>query len=318
MDLWYDHFLELLSIKYPKKARLAQVLMDLLHLEREAIYRRLRKDVPFTSHEIVKIASTWSISLDEIVGGTDGKVSFLMQPMNYLNPSKEEFSGFQKKIQTAKSLGQSPDSEHMSICNNLPRSLSANYPYLYRFEIFKWAYQYNEKKTNTQFSQIVLPEKVRREITDFCKHVKQMGNTAYIFDYMIFDYLVRNILYFHSILLITDEEKELIKNDLYTLLDYMSEMASKGYYPETKKKVSIYISKINIDTNYSYYYAEKFKICRIHVFGKYDISTYDPDMIARFKTWMQLKRRTAVQISEVDTKGRIEFFTKQRQLIDGL
>jgi len=34
--------------------------------------------------------------------------------------------------------------------------------------------------------------------------------------------------------------------------------------------------------------------------------------------WMQLKKRTSIQISEVDVKSRIEFFTAQRQLVESL
>jgi hypothetical protein len=44
-EVWYDNFMRALSEKYPKKAELAQTLSDLLFLEREAVYRRLRQDV---------------------------------------------------------------------------------------------------------------------------------------------------------------------------------------------------------------------------------------------------------------------------------
>jgi hypothetical protein len=41
-------------------------------------------------------------------------------------------------------------------------------------------------------------------------------------------------------------------------------------------------------------------------------------MVSNFKTWMQLKKRSAIQISEVDERSRIEFFTKQRKIVDSL
>jgi hypothetical protein len=317
-EVWYDYFMDTMATKYPKKTELAKELMDLLNVEREAIYRRLRKEVVFPAHEIVKIAAAWSISLDEIIGVNAGKVFFQMQPMNFLNPSKREFSNLQKRVRAVDVLKNSPDSEYMDVCNKLPRSLTAGFPFVYKFEIFKWSYQYYHERTELLFSQAIVPEKVRREIAEFHQNIKYTANTSFIFDSMIFEYLISDIHYFHSILLITDEEKEEIKQDLLRFLDYLLEIANKGYYPETKKKVTLYISKININTNYSYYHAEKLKICRIHVFGKYDISTYDPEMITNFVTWMQLKKRTSVQISEVDAKGRVEFFSKQQQLIENL
>jgi hypothetical protein len=56
-EIWYDHFMNVLSERYPKESELAQILMDLLNIEREATYRRLCKDVIFPMHEIVKIAA---------------------------------------------------------------------------------------------------------------------------------------------------------------------------------------------------------------------------------------------------------------------
>jgi hypothetical protein len=118
--------------------------------------------------------------------------------------------------------------------------------------------------------------------------------------------------------LITEEEKEFIKKDIYALLDYLLEVANKGRFLEINNKVNLYISQINIDTNYSYLYTKSFKTCRIHVFNKYEIYSCDEEIVAQFRTWMQLKKRTSIQISEVDEKSRIEFFTRQRQLVDGL
>jgi hypothetical protein len=75
---------------------------------------------------------------------------------------------------------------------------------------------------------------------------------------------------------------------------------------------------MNIGTNYSYFYTEKLKMCRIHAFEKHDIFSYDAKMVDNFRTWMQQKRRTSIQISEVDEKSRIDFFMKQRELVAGM
>jgi hypothetical protein len=102
------------------------------------------------------------------------------------------------------------------------------------------------------------------------------------------------------------------------LLDYLLLVATTGCFPETKNKVQIYISMININTNYSYFYTEELKSCRIHAFNMHDICTFNSEMVERFKVWMQLKKRACIQISETDEKSRIEFFAKQRELVDSL
>jgi len=315
---WYDSFVGILTKRYPKNAQLTQALMDLLSLEREAVYRRLRQDVKFSIQEVVKIATTWNISIDELIGLHSEKVPFMMRPMNYLEPSKQEFYFIQHLIQTIKHLNNFPDSEVMDICNKLPCSLYTGFPYLNRFYLFKWMYQYGNKEEAVPFSKIVVSGKELQLTTDYYQALKQVPNTIFIFDYLIFEYLINDIRYFYFTLLITLEEKELIKKDLHNLLNYLSEVAGKGYYPETRNKVTIYISQLNINTNYRYVHSDESDICFVHVFDKFKVHTYEQGMVESIKTWMQLKKRTSIQISGVDEKSRIEFFMKQRQLVDNL
>ena len=317
-DKWYDCLIDSLYERYPKRIHLVNELMNLLHLEREAVYRRLRKDVLFTMHEVVKIASKWNISLDELIGVNMGSVSFQMRQVNYLDPSEKELQFLRNIIQSLAYLKNFPDTEFMDISNKLPRQLVAGFQHLNQYYLFKWTYQYGTEKETVPYSETFISEEQIQLTKDYYRTIKLVPNSNFIWDRRLFDYLVTDIQYFHSIHLITDEEKELIKNDLYALLDYMLEVAIKGCYPETQNKVNLYISQLNVDTNYSYTFTPKANVCYIHVFEKYEIHTFNPEMTANFRTWMQLKKRTSVQISEVDEKRRIEFFTKQRQLIDGL
>ena len=315
--VWYDRFLETLFEKYPKRPQLIQALMGLLFIEREAAYRRLRKDVAFSIHEIIKIASAWNISLDEIIGAHSGQIPFQMRRMNYLDPSKEELDFLQQIIDGIMYLKDFPDAEFMDICNKLPRQLLAGFEYLNQFYLFKWKYQYGKDEI-AAYSQISISEEQRQLTADYYKAIKYVPNTNFIWDSMIFEYLINDIRYFCSIYLITDEEKKLIKKDFHALLDYLWEVANKGYYPETQNKVNLYISQLNVDTNYSYVFTPEANICFVHVFEKYEIHTFNQEMVANFKLWMQLRKRTSVQISEVDERSRIEFFTRQRQLLDKL
>ena len=315
-EAWYYRFLDALSEKQPKKTLLAEALMDLLQIERESAYRRLRKDVTFSIHEIVKISSAWNISLDTIIGISSGQVPFLMRQINYITPSEDELKILQYIIQSINALKDFPDTEFLDICNKLPRQLLAGFDYLNQFYLFKWNYEYGNNKEEIPFSQIILSKEKHELTADYHKAIKNVPQTNFIFDRLLFDNLVNEILYFHSIKMITDKEKKLIKKDLSALLDYLSEVAKNGCYPETQNKVNLYVSRLNINTNYSYTYTNQINICFVHVFDKFEIYTFDIDMVSNFKTWMQLKKRSSIQISEVDKKRRIEFFTKQRKIVN--
>jgi len=317
-NMWYDAFMKIVINKYPKKAYLVQVLMELLSLEREAVYRRLRNEVPFTAQEVVTLSSTWNISLDEVIGVNIGAISFQMRTMNYLNPSEEEADFLRFVIQSVEYLKHFPSTEFMDICNKLPRQLLAGYEYLNKFHLFKWVFQYSNDKEAHPFSVINLSKEKLKITEEYYRAIKQVPNTNFIFDSKIFYYLIKDIKYFCSIFLITEEEKELIKKDIFDLLDYLQEIANNGCYPETQNKVNLYISQLKIPTGYSYTFTPEGNICYIHVFDKFEIYSYHSEMVNNFMAWMQLKKRTSIQISEVDVKSRIEFFATQRQIVESL
>jgi hypothetical protein len=317
-ETWYDIFIENLEKKFSKKSELTQELMDLLGIEREAVYRRLRKDVILSANEIVKIASEWSISLDDTIGANPERISFHLKQINYIKPSDEEVKFFQSVIQSIEELKKYPETEFMDICNKLPRQLFSGYKYLNKFHLFKWVYQYGNDEEVLPFSKIIIPGIKQKIDAQFYQAVKQIPNTIFIWDRRLFYYLVNDIRYFNSILLITNEEKELLKKELHDLLNYMLEIANKGCYPETQNKVYIYISQLNIDTNYSYTLTPEINICFVHVFGKYEMYSLNSEMVTNFMNWMQWKKKTSIQISEVDEKSRMEFFMQQKQWIDNL
>ena len=215
-----------------------------------------------------------------------------------------------------------PNAEIMDICNKIPHSLLAGFEYLNRFYFFKWNYLYGNDTPYTPYSPVIPYSEIafskteKKLMTDYYKAIKLIPNSSFILDHQIFEYLLSDIRYFHSIYLITDAEKEQIKKELYTLLDYLHEVANKGCYPETQNKVNLFISQLNVETNYTYTLAPNANICFVIVFEVYEIFSLNAEMVSKFMAWMQLKKKTSIQISEVDEKSRIEFFKKQRALVD--
>jgi len=316
--IWYDVLIEKLNEKFPNKAQLVEALMKLLCIEREAVYRRLRKDVPFLAHEIITLAVAWNISLDELLGIHSGLISFQMQPLNYLDPSSKEMNNLKTRVKTLEHFKFSHNSEYMEVCNKFPRPLASGFMTLYRLKIFNWAFLYNIEEKPVKFADIIIPEKITREFEKYNRSVKNVSNSSFILDQQVFEFYVNKVKYYCSVLLMTEEEKEQIKKELYALLDYMMEIANSGYYPETHKKVNIYISQLHLNTNYSYYYSDKLKSCRVHAFGKFDICSYDSVMVENFRKWMNQKKRASIQISEVNERSRIEYFANQRKIVDEL
>ena len=60
--------IEAVKEKLPEGSNLANTLMDILYIGKEAIYRRLRGEVPFTLSEAATISREMGVSLDKLVG----------------------------------------------------------------------------------------------------------------------------------------------------------------------------------------------------------------------------------------------------------
>ena len=52
----------------PEETNLANYIMDIISIGKEAVYRRLRGEVPFTFYEVSLLSQSLGISLDQIVG----------------------------------------------------------------------------------------------------------------------------------------------------------------------------------------------------------------------------------------------------------
>ena len=317
-DDWYDYFIETIYKKYPKKSQLADALTDLLKIEKESVYRRLRKNILFSAIEIGRIASAWNISLDEIIGHKSNEIDFKVEMFDYFNPTDEEMIRIQAWIDRLENFTKQPNAEYIEILNQFSRITISQYVNLGRFYYLKWAYRYYSEKKILPYSEIVFSEKVTKLNADYLMLSKKIHKTTFIWDPMIFEHLLNDIRYFHSIYLITDEEKELIKTDLYNYLNNGSKVLNEGHWSATENKVELYISYTSIDSNYSCYYSDTSKLCRIHAFTMNEFSSSDAKTVEKYRAWIQSKKRSSVQISGADEKRRIEFLNKQYRLIDTL
>jgi hypothetical protein len=317
-NLWYDYFLETLNEQFPKKSQLIDALMDLLLLEREAIYRRLRKEVLFTVFEVATITRAWNISLDKIINTPEGDADFRLRILRSINPTERDVRMMKEFVDSLKSLKDDPNAEYIEACNILPMVLLSNFPQLIKFYTFAWMYRYGGEHAPRSFTQTVPSEKVMEWEHTHYENLVNIPNIHFIFDAQIIHYLINEINYYASIYMITPEETGMIKQEIRAFLDYMEEILKQGHFPETNNTVNLYISQTNIDTGYACYCSEKIKASKIRTFIMNVTVTQDDRLFDDQRNWLHLKKRAAIQISGADEKCRIDFFRQQRQLVDSL
>lgn len=300
--------------KLPSKDNLANALMDILYIGKEAIYRRLRGEVPFTLTEAAVISRKLGISLDKMIGVSfrDNAV-FDMNIVSSEKPFEAYYSILEKQVDLFRSVKEDETSEIGTSSNIIPQTLSLKYNMLSKFRLFKWMYQ-NENIKCKHFEEMEIPQKMVEKQKEYSDLVSHIHSVDYIWDNMIFSHLVNDIQYFCSIHLITDEDKDLLKEELFLLIDEMEELSARGK-SKAGNDVKIYISNINFEATYSYLDTSSTQLSLIRIYSINSITTQDQEMFRGLKEWIQSLKKFSTLISESGEMQRIQFFKQQREIV---
>lgn len=318
-DLVHEKLVGAIREKIPHKATLTNTLADLLCMEREAVYRRMRGDVAFSFAEVAAISNKLGISLDNLMGTHSVKSRpYQLSLVEYIDPIEDDYKMWSLYNERLSEVREDPFSCDVECMNVLPSIFLLDYKYITRFYLFKWYNQYGHSENTVHYRHIESADKlqaIQRITAAESKHIKK---TIYIWDPLIFQYIVNDIQYYSSVRLIDPEEVKLLKQDLMHFLDKMEILASKGEYPETGNVIQFYISNINFDASYSYLEAKSLRISIIRAFILNSVVSLDEHAYGIFRNCMQSLLKSSTMISVSGEKQRILFFEKQRKIINGL
>lgn len=318
-DLIHEKFVGAIREKIPHKATLTNTLVDILSLEREAVYRRMRGDVAFSFAEIAAIAHKLGISLDNLVGAHSTRSRpYQLSLVEYVDPIEDDYRMWGLYNERLREAREDPGSCNVECMNVLPAIFLLDYEYITRFYLFKWYNQYGHSDKTVHFRDIETAEKLLdvQRVTAFeSKHIR---NTVYVWDPLIFQYIVNDVLYCGSIRLIDAKDVRVLKQELLHFLNKMEILASRGEYSETGNPIQFYISNINFDASYSYLETKNLRISMIRAFILNSVVSLDEKAYEIFHNWLQSLLKSSTMISVSGEKQRILFFEKQRSLIGSL
>jgi len=317
-NLLYQEFLSAIRKKTENKTKLANRITELLDIDKDAVYRRLRGEVHFSFLEIVAIARNLGISLDRIAGiENDQSRPAQMNISKQVNPTEVDYEMFEGHVHVLKSIKNEPDTMILEAANFLPHYLYQDYEYLSRYYMFRWN-QAGHFGNALPYHEITIPERLRILQKETCEYARDVSSTLYVLNYRVFKNLVNNIQYFVKIRLINQKELSLIKNDLMNFLEYLENVAIKGKYEETGKEVSIFISDIATDANYSCLKTQNMHLTLFRAFILNAVVTFDIQVFEAATAWIRSLQRMSTLISGSSAKFRTMFFEKQRKIVQTL
>ena len=304
------YLLGVLENKIPDKSKLIELLMETLFIEKGAVYRRLRGEVPFSFYEVAMIAEKLGISLNNLIAGKAELIESFVIDMSDIDYKK--WDNYIALIHMAK---KDTHSIFGASSNLLPATIYAKYESLYKFYVYKYQYLLRGTDNRVSFDKYILPEDLRQIYKAYFKESKTFAKTYLICDYFMISNLIIDIHYFSGVNLLFEDDVKQIKEDLFALIDYLEKIALSGCFDETGNSVELYISDINLDATYSYFQIDNSYTSLIRTFMINAVFVRDKPTFDKIKNWVQSLRKSSTLITKSGAAFRTEFFEKQRKII---
>ena len=313
-----DNLIAAIREKLPPGTNLANMLMDVLYIGREAIYRRLRGEVPFTLYEASVICRKINISLDSVIGSREK--GFAVVDVHFAK-DQDSLSSYGEMlsylVHSYTMAGGDNTAQFHLACNALPFMLYMKYDNLSKFLLFKWLYQRNALVPGSGFGDFQVPEEILDLQRQYVTAVRSINHESCLLDYMVFDYLIGDLRYFANIGLLRREDIDLVKGEVSVLIDDLESIAVKGQLP-TGKEFQLYISSVNFDATYGLISGDNVRLAFLKVCGVNIVSSTEMKLYEQLKVWIESLRKFSTLISQSGEMQRIMFFNRQRALIEKL
>jgi hypothetical protein len=315
---FYDNFILALEERYPDKPERVNALTDLLRLEKESIYRRLRGEVLFTAAEVLRIAGAWNISLDNITSANPEKTRpFRFKSVEFVDPTEEDYAILERHNHDLELIASDPDGMAIEVVNGLPRGLYARSEHLTRFYTMKWRHKYSPEKA-LNFSEIQIPQRMRELDREYIRISHRIPEMHSIHDAHMIENLIAEIIYYRSIGMLSLDDSLLLRDELMALIDYLEDVTGMGIFPSQKGKIFFYLSHTWIDNEYFLYNSKLFKMSLVKVLERNYLASLDEKVLNLFMKTALAAKRMSVLMSGSNALQQAEFFSLQREKIQAL
>lgn len=304
--------------RIPQNSQLVKKLINILFIEKEAVYRRLKGDVSFTFNEVAVIVKELGISLDTLIGvEVEKSQPFRMKLPEFVYPEKIDLYQFTDYINFLKKLSITPNTEMGVVTNMIPQELFAGFSMLVKYHVFKWQYFFNNHQAKP-FDELIVPDKVMGIFKLQFAEMKKIKVSHYIFDKHIFSRIAKDIDYFKNIRLMKDEDITLIKRDLLDFLNYIEKTTITGRFPETGARIFLYIADLDITMSFYYVESDEIHYSQIKAFILTSATSQDKKTFLKMKDWIRTGMKASNLITETQEQQRILYFEQQRKIVNAI
>lgn len=312
MSSYQKHFINIISEQLPDGVKLVDFLSDLVHLSKEACYRRIRCEVEFTLSEVVNISKALNINLTSLVIREGGdKVTCNLRVI------KEEnlVDGYVKKLEAELNVleGFESKSKHsmLMVSKELPELLYFSSTGLMKLRLMKL--QLNQGVGNPKgFDQIELSPRLKKTQSAYWKAIQHFNIVLYLGPELLTGILY-DIEYFYKTDMLSLENKNVLIAEIAEILDLISDIGSTGEYKG--KKLDLYISHLAIELSHICLVSDGLEATVLDLNYPNTLLSFDQAFNQAQTHRLQVIKRTSTLISQSGEMEKTAYLNKHRELI---
>jgi hypothetical protein len=305
---------------------LAAELSELLGVNTDAAYRRMRGTTALTFNEIQKICLRFNISFDSVINYQGRLVPFQFNAM-----FKDRFSiikylsGIEQELKMLSSKGDDGDKVTMTAMD-LPYFRQFGFKSLSRFKLFFWqrsVLNLDEFKTKKFDANEALGE--YEDITDRIYENYHGVASTEIWAPETLDSTIKQVQYYLESGLFTDKQSALqICDDIDALLTKLEGEAQLGrkLIQTSDRTISSPFEMYQSDIFLSNNCIQVLKDGRTYTYVSFNsfnsLMSFSPHFSAECNRWIEQIRLKSILLSEVSEKLRYQFFKSLREKLEGL
>jgi len=309
-------FIGLIKNKIKDEKKIVSVLSNILDIQKDVVYRRLRHEVAFTFSEIAEIAYALSISPDHIISLKKQYHPYHMQGIG----NSDRLAKLRMYTDHVINITKEKDCEYVEVSASIPVALFFGYDYLLKWYLYIGDYRryYKEKIPLKKFHEFKCDVKFVEHSKILATELKKFAHSIFIINNKFLESLIKDLKIFIEIKCINKEDAGRIKEELNQFIDYLEKTVTSGCYPETAKKVSVYVSNFKIHSGFSFIRSTNYTFSVLKLFSFNSVFSINKEVFEETLNWFESYERLSVLISVSCEMGRSIFFEEQRRIIDTL
>ncbi|MDR2231795.1 MAG: hypothetical protein LBE56_01580 [Tannerella sp.] len=311
-----ESIFEEIAKKIPANERLADIISDLLGINADSAYRRIRGEKQLKLPELVKIATHFNLSVDSFLGIKSNTVVFRYNPMDILNI--DNYRNYIREImEIISNMSKDGNGEMLYTAEDIPLFHFLRFRELTLFKIYIWYSAVSGKEsTFEQFvKEIEGKDILYRDFDNL--HKGYMNLPSYeIWTEQTVEHILKSLEYSCEL---GDIESEKTTDILYEQLKTLMENVEawvKTEKKDDKGDFKLYLSSNNPENNFMLVKNANDAVVAIRLYTVKSIFTSNAMFCRETERWIKNIMDKSVLLSGASAKERAKFFQNQQGKID--